>query len=351
MAAEGATPDSLGPRYAPPDPTLPEPWKGLIDGSSGVMYYWNSETNITQYEKPSAVPSALKPVSAPISRTEQPNDVSGQQAPQQGNNMPQSFQGVSTEQSHGYQFQHHQPMHYVGYQQRPPNMMQPHQHLHQTSDVNSLQTPPAQYGGSQFNMQQPSSFGQLQQSSVDNQQYGPNFHNKMGQQPNVPPVGPQMGFEDNPPGRGGNDGYFNAKNGVPAMVPHQPKLAAIPMARPLLEINSAGLVHQNVTSTFPGGPISHNTYAQATGGPPLMNNTMMRANSAVIASPDAMAISSADIYRQKHDVTATGDNVPAPFMSFESTGFPPELLREVRYLFQKGAHVVRCHAIHTFILS
>ncbi|XP_035845634.1 DEAD-box ATP-dependent RNA helicase 40-like [Helianthus annuus] len=44
---------------------------------------------------------------------------------------------------------------------------------------------------------------------------------------------------------------------------------------------------------------------------------------------DAMALSSVDVYRKKHDVTATGDNVPAPFMSFESTGFPPELLREI----------------------
>lgn len=26
-----------------------------------------------------------------------------------------------------------------------------------------------------------------------------------------------------------------------------------------------------------------------------------------------------------------GDNVPAPFMTFEATGFPPEILREVSY--------------------
>ncbi|GKD86639.1 hypothetical protein Tco_1357793 [Tanacetum coccineum] len=42
----------------------------------------------------------------------------------------------------------------------------------------------------------------------------------MGQQPNVPQAGSTMGFEDNPPGRGGN----------PAMT-YQPKIAAIPMAR------------------------------------------------------------------------------------------------------------------------
>ena len=41
-----------GPWSAPDDPTLPQPWKGLIDGSSGSIYYWNTETNVTQYEKP-----------------------------------------------------------------------------------------------------------------------------------------------------------------------------------------------------------------------------------------------------------------------------------------------------------
>ncbi|KAL8097762.1 ATP-dependent RNA helicase-like protein DB10 [Apium graveolens] len=38
--------------YAPEDPTLPKPWKGLLDGATGTIYYWNQETNVTQYEKP-----------------------------------------------------------------------------------------------------------------------------------------------------------------------------------------------------------------------------------------------------------------------------------------------------------
>ncbi|CAH1432778.1 unnamed protein product [Lactuca virosa] len=42
------------------------------------------------------------------------------------------------------------------------------------------------------------------------------------------------------------------------------------------------------------------------GGPPYMNNPMMRPNPSVMASPDAMNLSSVDVYRQKHDVTATG---------------------------------------------
>ncbi|KAL0376315.1 UNVERIFIED_CONTAM: DEAD-box ATP-dependent RNA helicase 40 [Sesamum calycinum] len=55
MATAEPSTGTLGPRYAPDDPTLPEPWKGLIDGSTGLLYYWNPETNVTQYEKPAAL--------------------------------------------------------------------------------------------------------------------------------------------------------------------------------------------------------------------------------------------------------------------------------------------------------
>lgn len=50
---------SSGPRYAPEDPTLPKPWKGLVDGKTGYLYFWNPETNVTQYDRPtsSAPPS------------------------------------------------------------------------------------------------------------------------------------------------------------------------------------------------------------------------------------------------------------------------------------------------------
>ncbi|KAK6913092.1 DEAD/DEAH box helicase domain, partial [Dillenia turbinata] len=43
---------SSGPRYAPEDPTLPKPWRGLVDGNTGYLYFWNPETNVTQYERP-----------------------------------------------------------------------------------------------------------------------------------------------------------------------------------------------------------------------------------------------------------------------------------------------------------
>lgn len=51
MAAT-ATASSAGVRYAPEDPTLPKPWKGLVDSKTGYLYFWNPETNVTQYERP-----------------------------------------------------------------------------------------------------------------------------------------------------------------------------------------------------------------------------------------------------------------------------------------------------------
>ncbi|XP_009414695.2 ATP-dependent RNA helicase-like protein DB10 [Musa acuminata AAA Group] len=50
MAGGGSA--SSRPRYAPEDPTLPKPWRALVDGSTGYLYYWNPETNVTQYERP-----------------------------------------------------------------------------------------------------------------------------------------------------------------------------------------------------------------------------------------------------------------------------------------------------------
>uniref|UniRef100_A0A061RKI9 RNA helicase n=1 Tax=Tetraselmis sp. GSL018 TaxID=582737 RepID=A0A061RKI9_9CHLO len=34
------------------DPTLPPPWQALLDPPTGLLYYWNPETNHTQYERP-----------------------------------------------------------------------------------------------------------------------------------------------------------------------------------------------------------------------------------------------------------------------------------------------------------
>jgi hypothetical protein len=58
MASSTAA-SSKGPRYAPPDPTLPKPWRALIDGNTGYLYFWNPETKAVQYERPA--PAAPAP--------------------------------------------------------------------------------------------------------------------------------------------------------------------------------------------------------------------------------------------------------------------------------------------------
>ncbi|KAI3799199.1 hypothetical protein L1987_34489 [Smallanthus sonchifolius] len=55
-AAATTTTTSAGPRYGPEDPTLPKPWRGLIDGKTGYLYFWNPVTNVTQYQRPTPPP-------------------------------------------------------------------------------------------------------------------------------------------------------------------------------------------------------------------------------------------------------------------------------------------------------
>nr|KJB11525.1 hypothetical protein B456_001G263500 [Gossypium raimondii] len=181
--ASTATASSAGPRYAAPDPTLPKPWKGLVDGKTGYLYFWNPVTNVTQYERPTSADSVPKPSVAPIS-----------------------------------------------------------------SSV------------------------QVQQSSEGRCGYSP-------------------GKENDRDGRGS-----------------EAKLE--PVSRTDQNARS-GPVHShntpNVTSSSVSGVSSARGHGSVTGGSNL----------------------SGDAYRRQHEITVTGDEVPPPFSSFESTGFPSELLREV----------------------
>ncbi|CAN1321995.1 DEAD-box ATP-dependent RNA helicase 46 [Linum perenne] len=62
---------AAAPRFAPEDPTLPKPWRGLVDGKTGYLYFWNPETNITQYERPTAPSLSSKPSPMPINSSAQ----------------------------------------------------------------------------------------------------------------------------------------------------------------------------------------------------------------------------------------------------------------------------------------
>uniref|UniRef100_A0ACD5VDZ1 Uncharacterized protein n=1 Tax=Avena sativa TaxID=4498 RepID=A0ACD5VDZ1_AVESA len=165
-----------GPRYAPPDPTLPKPWKGLIDGNTGYLYFWNPETRVTQYDRPVAPPSA-DPAPVPVAQP-----------------------------------QYHE--------ERARNRDQPEQHRNESSGNRVQSGPYADHKA------------RSDPSSEQRYSAGPN----------------------------------------PATVP-------------------------------PTNPVP-----QATNGSSM----------------------SVEAYRAKHEITVIGNEKPAPFMSFQSTGFPSEILREVQ---------------------
>ncbi|ONI19615.1 hypothetical protein PRUPE_3G287500 [Prunus persica] len=174
---------SSGPRYAPEDPTLPKPWRGLVDGKTGYLYFWNPETNVTQYDRPTGSAPPLKPSSA---------------------------QSIS-------------------------------------SSVH------------------------VQQSS-------------QGRRPDE-----------------GDDRYGRGSNGGS-------KFDAGP--RNQQSARSATVSSHNI----PNGTLS------ALGGSSLRGN----------GSSDTGIGLSAEAYSRRHEISVIGDNVPPPFTSFEATGFPSEILREVQ---------------------
>ncbi|GAU16231.1 hypothetical protein TSUD_298630 [Trifolium subterraneum] len=175
---------SVGPRYAPPDPTLPKPWKGLVDGKTGYLYFWNPETNVTQYERPSS--SAAPPKSSSV----------------------------------------------------------------------------------------PNSSVQVQQSSQGRgRSRSPDFSDRYD--------------------RNGNGGS-----------------------------NEGGSRNHQSSK---GGSFSANDN--------VANGTHVAGNVSSIkahVAPDTGPALSPDAYRRRHEITVTGDNVPAPVTSFASSGFPSEILREVQ---------------------
>ncbi|XVF58051.1 hypothetical protein PTKIN_Ptkin07bG0031600 [Pterospermum kingtungense] len=177
---------SAGPRYAPYDPSLPKPWKGLVDGTTGYLYFWNPVTNVTQYERPTAIDVVPKSSSASLS-----------------------------------------------------------------SSV------------------------QVQQSSEVHRGYGP--HNE-------------------------NDRYGRGSN------------AAVSKAEPVSRSD------QNAR----GGPVhSHDTPNGISSS--LIGGSSTRGHGSAAGGSNM----SGDAYCRQHEITVIGDGVPPPFTSFEATGFPSEILREV----------------------
>ncbi|VAH73205.1 unnamed protein product [Triticum turgidum subsp. durum] len=191
MAGAEAAADSSGPRFAPDDPTLPAPWKALIDGET--LYYWNPETNLTQYDKPGAaappVPAAA-PAPAPGAFA-QPG-MQQQQQPQQqqtAQQPPFQYQGQQAQQ---LQFQYQQQQQQQQQQEQMPNQQGSQQPL-APQYPNAHQQPMPYQHGHYMQPQQQYSYQVGQQQQMPQTQYNqgqqmpiPQAANQ-GQQPTMPP--------------------------------------------------------------------------------------------------------------------------------------------------------------------
>ncbi|XP_064991724.1 DEAD-box ATP-dependent RNA helicase 46-like [Musa acuminata AAA Group] len=214
MATAEAAAGSLGPHYAPDDPTLPKPWKGLVDGNTGLLYYWNPETNITQYERPASSvpplppgppPSASVPKLAPIPMAGNlpPNGTALQQGTQQivqQAALPAQQQQQPSQ--HLFQQQQQQSSQQLPGQQPGPQALLPNaqqipiqQPHHSTNQQMTQQQTSRQYMQiqSQHAPYQHVSYlqGPLLPSSQVQQQQGFQFSHQQGQEPQ----GPQMTYQ------------------------------------------------------------------------------------------------------------------------------------------------------------
>lgn len=222
--------------------------------------------------------------------------------------------------------------------QGPPSMNAPN-HALQAGPISGQ----SQSFGSSVRMHQPTSSVQLQESGNDviHSQHGSAYQNQMGQstmhpqQHGLPALGSKMGYDNNQPVRAGQGYHFNANNEAPVMAPQHPKLAALPTARNQQDMLLGGFPPQNAPPTRDNSLNTvashgvHSMFNHANGDLPMPNHAMSRPPPVIPGAADVMNISSAEAYRQQHEVTATGENVPAPFMTFEATGFPSEILREM----------------------
>ncbi|KAH1208973.1 DEAD-box ATP-dependent RNA helicase 40 [Glycine soja] len=216
--------------------------------------------------------------------------------------------------------------------------------------VQNNQNIPAEVGSGQVpnvgvNAGQPQQFralsNSMQQSPSGSDlyyQHGPNFHSQMspgmmhGHPSNVLPSGQKMGPEDSLRVRAGNEYYYNSNKDMATMGRQQPDITPIPIPRNQQDMRIGNTPFQNVMPSGNGSGIAGNAvpsmFVPPIGGPsPLSTNPLMRPP--YMGSSDATDLSPAEIYCQQHEVTATGDNIPPPFMTFDATGFPPEILREI----------------------
>lgn len=178
-----------------------------------------------------------------------------------------------------------------------------------------------------------SSFSELQQirpNAVPRQQPmgGTAVTNQMGNPMSQPFIGQNTGYTADHHGRGRSEYYSSAGKEGPMMLQQQPQLTNTPRGgNPQLNMRM-GAIPQPVKLGHLGGDMGQNMTM------PKIHDHAAYPNVALRGAPQKMFgsdlnIPATDSYCQHHEISVTGDNIPAPFMTFEATGFAPEILREI----------------------
>lgn len=364
MAAAAATP---GIHYAPDDPTLPPPWKALVDGNTGYIYYWNTETNVTQYERPLSAPlqsGPPLPVGPPPGSTPPAQLHAVPHHTQNGgsvelngainNSLPDgtsvnSLIPVSSTANSGQSM--HGSSNGLVHPASVAGNAQPNLHVNPGLMVpgnmygNFNNNPPGQVGGARMTGSAPGGGHAMGNTAGVN-------HGTV--RPTYGMVGAPMHMNaaDGSYGGGGRSTHSSALGGAPPRVmnmhsasirsmqsvvgmnaPMQPKLAVLPVPQRQQTIGGMQTSvhprqmnqHGNSGGSIPGGPGPFkrpgNDFPNVE--PEPLKRPRMQAFS------ESAPLMDVDSYRRQHEITVMGDNIPPPVMTFESANFPPELAREL----------------------
>ncbi|KAH7435009.1 hypothetical protein KP509_06G044900 [Ceratopteris richardii] len=131
------------------------------------------------------------------------------------------------------------------------------------------------------------------------------------------------------PGRG-------MSSGLCANMPMQPKLAPLPVPQRQQGMGAMNVPaqsrhmghHDSGTGPLPSGSSSFKR-------PASDHEAVPHKRPRIQGFSESARIFDVDTYRHQHEITVAGDNVPPPFMSFESANFPPQIARE---LYTAGFH-------------
>lgn len=188
--------------------------------------------------------------------------------------------------------------------------------------TNANLAPAQQYNAPQANIQHPAAVTQFQQPGTNlvHQQHGPRPPNHMDhmlhQKSHASPFRSNNTYENNIQSRPGNDSYGHTRMEGPIRGAQPLHPAAMPK-----DIRIGGVPPVNADPVM--GQTGHGTYGHAGPAFPTAGRPHF------VPTPDLSHLSPVESYRKQHEITTTGENIPAPFITFESSGLPPELLREL----------------------